>query len=174
VFCLPAVSQSADTACVPVTFQTASSGANPHSSGPFVVEGWGDVPASCYSEAGATCVLHICSSNFQVTAITDDAWAFTVSVEGGSIPPHNWTTVSGGEHFQGPEMLDTDQYDEALEYGEFSQNLLFWQLHFGFLFRIRCSVSVCVCVYVCVCCVCVYIIYTYIYIHMYIYIHIHM
>jgi hypothetical protein len=115
-----------------VTFETASSGSDPQSAGEFIIDGFGTVPTSCHSSSGASCTLRICSSTVDISADTTDAWKFSVWIDGGLVRPTNWTTVSGGEHVEAPELLDTDQYDNRLVYGENASMLDIHALFFAF------------------------------------------
>ncbi len=116
-------SNPAKSRCYSIIIKTDSSN-NAASSGPFHIEGYGEIPNNCYSTVSAQCELEICNTDRLVlSAGTSDGWYFSIEGDIGSLLSHE--TVSGGTHYPPfPTRMDTNQYDVVQAYELFDSSQL--------------------------------------------------
>ena len=95
---------------------------DPHSSGPFEIEGYGVLPSHCHNEPDAECEIEIYGMNvLTIKAQTSDSWEFGVSGDIG--PLINFDTSSGGMH-KSPfsTIMALDGYDTRQTYALFKSD----------------------------------------------------
>ena len=81
------------------------------SSGPFEIEGIGNIPEECHNTPNAECDVQIYGRNtLTMTADTNDNWRFSITGDIGELI--DYKTVDGGEHYPPfPTQMDNTESD---------------------------------------------------------------
>jgi len=88
------------------------------SGGPFTVEGYGTLPASCYNSMSGSCTISVCDQpQLIVEAGTSDRWVYYTEIDGIQGTPQYTCGQDYGVASEccGHSSLETDQHTHVLE-----------------------------------------------------------